>query len=129
MLGTKPALLSEVSLSLIDGRLCRPRLSVLQLNPWPASAAIRVSTRSARAGRGAKVETATAEQARAIDRYGAVARGAFREVESALANEAGFRNPPAHGGGRPRNDDKEMAPPALPKAARIPTPNRAGALS
>jgi len=84
----KLALLPSVGISLVGGRLGDQLLSVLQLNPWLASAAIGVSIPIYEGGAlQAKVEIATAEQAGAVARYGAAALGAFREVENALANE------------------------------------------
>jgi outer membrane protein TolC len=63
-------------------------LSVLRLNPWLASADIGVSIPIYEGGAlRAKVEIATAQQAQAVARYGAVALTAFREVETSLANE------------------------------------------
>ena len=84
----KLALLPDVSISLVGGRLGDQLLSVLQLNPWLASAAIGVSIPIYEGGAlRAKVEIATAEQARAVAAYGAAALAAFREVENTLANE------------------------------------------
>jgi len=84
----KLALLPAIGISLVGGRLGDPLLSVLQLNPWLASAAIGVSIPIYTGGAlQAKVEIATAQQAQAVAAYGAVALGAFREVEDALANE------------------------------------------
>jgi len=82
------ALLPEFSFSLVGGRLGDQVLSVLRLNPWLASAGIGVSIPIYEGGAlRAKVQIATAQQAQAVARYGAVALTAFREVETSLANE------------------------------------------
>lgn len=82
------ALLPEFSLSLAGGRLGDQVLSLLQLNPWLASAGIGVSIPIYEGGAlQAKVEIATAQQLQAVARYGAVVLTAFREVENSLANE------------------------------------------
>lgn len=82
------ALLPEFSFSLVGGRLGDQVLSLLRLNPWLASASIGVSIPIYEGGAlRAKVEIATARQAQAVARYGAVALTAFREVESSLASE------------------------------------------
>jgi NodT family efflux transporter outer membrane factor (OMF) lipoprotein len=82
------ALLPEFSFSLVGGRLGDQVLSVLRLNPWLASAGIGVSIPIYEGGAlQAKVQIATAQQAQAVARYGAVALTAFREVETSLANE------------------------------------------
>jgi len=82
------ALLPEFSLSLTGGRLGDQVLSLLNLNPWLASAGIGVSIPIYEGGAlQARVEIATAQQAQAVARYGAVALTAFREVENGLANE------------------------------------------
>jgi outer membrane protein, multidrug efflux system len=82
------ALLPDFSISLLGGRLGDQVLSLLRLNPWLASAGIGVSIPIYEGGAlRAQVEIATAEQAQAVARYGAVALAAFREVENALANE------------------------------------------
>jgi len=82
------ALLPEFSLSLTGGRLGDQVLSLLNLNPWLASAGIGASIPIYEGGAlQAKVEIATAQQAQAVARYGAVALTAFREVENSLANE------------------------------------------
>ena len=82
------ALLPGFSLSLTGGRLGDQVLSVLNLNPWLASAGIGVSIPIYEGGAlRARVEIANAQQAQAVARYGAVALKAFREVEGSLANE------------------------------------------
>ncbi len=82
------ALLPEFSFSLVGGRLGDQVLSVLRLNPWLASAGIGVSIPIYEGGAlQAKVQIATAQQAQAVARYGAVVLRAFREVETSLANE------------------------------------------
>jgi NodT family efflux transporter outer membrane factor (OMF) lipoprotein len=82
------ALLPDVSISLVGGRLGDQLLSTLRLNPWLASAAIGVSVPIYEGGAlQAKVEIATAQQAGAVAAYGAAALAAFREVENGLANE------------------------------------------
>jgi outer membrane protein TolC len=84
----KLALLPDIGVSLVGGRLGDQLLSVLRLNPWLASAAIGVSIPIYEGGAlRAKVEIATAQQAQAVAAYGAAALAAFREVENALANE------------------------------------------
>jgi len=82
------ALLPDFSFSLAGGRLGDQILSVLGLAPWLASAAIGATIPVFDGGsRGAKVEIATAQEAQAVARYGAIALTAFREVENAIANE------------------------------------------
>ena len=82
------ALLPDFSISLVGGRLGDQILSLLRLNPWLASAGIGVSIPIYEGGAlRAQVEIATAQQAQAVARYGAVALAAFREAEDALANE------------------------------------------
>jgi multidrug efflux system outer membrane protein len=82
------ALLPDLSLSLVGGRLGDQILSLLQLNPWLASAGIGVSIPIYEGGAlRAQVKIATAQQAQVVARYGAVALSAFREVENGLANE------------------------------------------
>ena len=82
------ALLPDFSISLVGGRLGDPLLSVLRLNPWLASAAIGVTIPIYEGGAlRAQVQIATAQQAQAVARYGAVALIAFREVENGLSNE------------------------------------------
>jgi outer membrane protein TolC len=72
----------------VGGRVSDPVLALLGLNPWLASAAIGMSIPIYEGGAlRAKVEIATAQQAQAVARYGAVALAAFREVETSLANE------------------------------------------
>jgi multidrug efflux system outer membrane protein len=84
----KLALLPDVGISLVGGRLGDPLLSTLQLNPWLASAAIGMSIPIYEGGAlRARVEIATAREAQAVAAYGAAALVAFREVENALANE------------------------------------------
>ena len=82
------ALLPDFSISLAGGRLGDQVLSLLHLNPWLASAGIGVSIPIYTGGAlQAKVVIATAQQAEAVARYGAVALTAFREVENSLSNE------------------------------------------
>ena len=82
------ALLPEFSFSLLGGRIGDQVMNLLRLNPWLASAGIGVSIPIYEGGAlRAKVEIATAQQAQAVARYGAVALTAFREVETSLANE------------------------------------------
>lgn len=82
------ALLPDFSFSLVGGRLGDQILSVLRLNPWLAAAGIGISIPIYEGGAlRARVEITTAQQAQAVARYGAIALGAFREVENALANE------------------------------------------
>lgn len=82
------ALLPDFSLSLLAGRLGDNLLSVLRLNPWLAAAGIGMSMPIYEGGAlRAQVEIANAQQAEAVALYGATVLNAFREVESALANE------------------------------------------
>ncbi|MCG6877216.1 MAG: TolC family protein, partial [Betaproteobacteria bacterium] len=82
------ALLPDLSISLVGGRLGDQVLSLLRLNPWLASAGIGVSIPIYEGGAlRAGVKIATAQQAQAVARYGSVALNAFREAETALANE------------------------------------------
>jgi len=82
------ALLPDVSISLVGGRLGDQLLSTLQLNPWLASAAIGVSLPIYEGGAlRARVQIATAQQAQAVSAYGAAVLEAFREVENALDSE------------------------------------------
>lgn len=82
------ALLPAFSFSLTGGRIDGGILSLLRLNPWLASAAIGVSIPIYEGGAlNAKVAIATAQQAKAVAKYGAVALAAFAEVENGLANE------------------------------------------
>jgi NodT family efflux transporter outer membrane factor (OMF) lipoprotein len=82
------ALLPEFSFSLLGGRMGDQVMNLLRLNPWLASAGIGVSIPIYEGGAlRARVEIATAQQAQAVARYGAVALTAFREVETSLANE------------------------------------------
>ena len=84
----KLALLPDFSFSLVGGRLGDPVMTLLRLNPWLASAGIGVSIPIYEGGAlQAKVQIATAQQAQAVARYGAVVLTAFREVETSLANE------------------------------------------
>lgn len=82
------ALLPDFSFSLLGGRLGDPVMTLLRLNPWLATAGIGVSIPIYEGGAlQAKVQIATAQQAQAVARYGAVVLTAFREVETSLANE------------------------------------------
>jgi len=82
------ALLPEFSFSLLGGRLGDQVMNLLRLNPWLASAGIGVSIPIYEGGAlRAKVAIATAQQAQAVARYGAVMLTAFREVETSLENE------------------------------------------
>jgi len=82
------ALLPDLSVSLAGGRVGDQLLSVLQLNPWLATADVGLSIPIYEGGaRRAQVEIATAQQAQAVARYGATALSAFREVENALAGD------------------------------------------
>ena len=82
------ALLPDFSIALAGGRLADPLLTLLRLNPWLATAAIGVAIPIYEGGAlEAQVRIATAQQAQAVARYGSVVLTAFREVESALANE------------------------------------------
>jgi NodT family efflux transporter outer membrane factor (OMF) lipoprotein len=82
------ALRPAFSISLTVGRLGSQLLSLLQLNPWLASANVGMAIPIYEGGSlKARVEIATAQQAAAVAAYGAVALSAFREVEDALANE------------------------------------------
>lgn len=82
------ALYPDFSISLIGGRTSDLLLTLLRLNPWLASAAIGIQVPIYEGGAlRAQVEIATAQQAQAVARYGSVVLRAFREVETALANE------------------------------------------
>ena len=82
------ALLPAFSFSLTGGRVDSGILSLLRLNPWLASAAVGVSIPLYEGGAlSAKVAIATAQQAKAVVKYGSVALVAFAEVENGLANE------------------------------------------
>lgn len=84
----KLARLPSLSVSLLGGRLGDQLLDLLQLNPWLASADVGLSIPIYEGGAiRARIEIATAQEAQAIAAYGALALGAFREVEDALANE------------------------------------------
>ncbi len=82
------ALLPDLSISLLGGRLDDGITSLLDLNPWLASAGIGMSIPIYQGGAlRANIKIATAQQAQAAAQYGAVALNAFREVENALAND------------------------------------------
>jgi multidrug efflux system outer membrane protein len=82
------ALLPDFSFSMLGGRFGSQVLSLLQLNPWLATAAIGMSIPIYEGGAlKAEIKIATAQQAQAIAAYGAAVLNAFREVENALANE------------------------------------------
>lgn len=82
------ALLPDFSIALAGGRLADPLLTLLRLNPWLATAAIGAAIPVYEGGAlEAQVRIATAQQAQAVARYGSVVLTAFREVETALANE------------------------------------------
>jgi len=82
------ALLPNLSLSLVGGRLGDPLLSVLTLNPWLASAAVGVAIPIYEGGAlRANIRIATARQAQVVAHYGGVVLSAFREVENALGND------------------------------------------
>lgn len=82
------ALLPGFSLSLGGGRLGDQVLALLRLNPWLAVVGIGVSIPIYEGGAlRARVQIATARQAQAVARYGAVVLAAFREVENSLSNE------------------------------------------
>jgi len=82
------ALLPDFSIALAGGRLADPLLTLLRLNPWLATAAIGAAIPIYEGGAlEAQVRIATAQQAQAVARYGSVVLKAFREVETALAND------------------------------------------
>jgi outer membrane protein, multidrug efflux system len=82
------ALLPDFSIALAGGRLSDALLLFLRLNPWLATAAIGATIPIYEGGSLlAQVHIATAQQAEAVARYGSVVLTAFREVETALANE------------------------------------------
>jgi len=82
------ALLPQFTFSLIGGRVDDGAMSHLHLNPWLETAHIGMSIPVYQGGAlRAKINIATAQQAEALAHYGAVALGAFREVEDSLANE------------------------------------------
>ncbi len=82
------ALLPDLSISLVGGRLGDQLLSTLQLNPWLATAAIGLSIPIYEGGAlRARVQIANAQQAQAVAAYGAAVLRAFLEVENALGGE------------------------------------------
>jgi len=82
------ALLPQFSVSLIGGRVDDGAMSHLHLNPWLETAHIGMWIPIYEGGAlRAKINIATAQQAQALARYGAVALAALREVEDSLANE------------------------------------------
>ena len=82
------ALYPDFSIALIGGRVSDMMLTLLRLNPWLASAAIGVQVPIYEGGAlRAQIEIASAQQAQAVAHYGSVVLRAFREVETALANE------------------------------------------
>ena len=82
------ALYPDLSIALIGGRVSDMMLTLLRLNPWLASAAIGVQVPIYEGGAlRAQIEIASAQQAQAVAHYGSVVLRAFREVETALANE------------------------------------------
>jgi outer membrane protein TolC len=82
------SLLPDFSFTFQGGRLGDQILSVLGLAPWLASAAIGAAIPIFEGGAlRARVKIATAQEAQAVARYGAVTLTAFREVENAIANE------------------------------------------
>ncbi len=82
------ALRPDFSFMLGGGRLSDVLFTLLRLNPWFATAAIGMSIPIYEGGAlDAKVEIATAQQAQAVARYGNIVLKAFREVETALANQ------------------------------------------
>lgn len=82
------ALLPSISVSLLGGRLDDQLLSIVQLNPWLATADVGVSIPVYEGGAlRASVKIATAQEALAVAAYGATVLDAFREVENALAND------------------------------------------
>jgi len=84
----KLALLPSFSLNLIGGRLSDPLFSVLGLNPWLVHAAAGMFVPIYEGGAlRAQIKIATAQQEQAVAQFGAVALGAFEEVEVALTNE------------------------------------------
>ena len=84
----KLALRPDLSFSLLGGRLGSPLLSLLRLNPWLYTAAIGISIPIYEGGAlNAQIQIATAQQAQQVARYGQTLLQAFREVETALANE------------------------------------------
>lgn len=82
------ALLPSFVFTLDGGRLSDNLLSVLKLNPWLIHGAIGVSIPIYHGGAlQAQVAIATAEQERAVAKYGSVALTAFGEVENGLTYE------------------------------------------
>jgi outer membrane protein TolC len=82
------ALYPDFSIALTGGRVSDMLMTLLRLNPWLASAAIGAQVPIYEGGAlRAQIEIATAQQAQAVARYGSVVLRAFREVETALANE------------------------------------------
>jgi NodT family efflux transporter outer membrane factor (OMF) lipoprotein len=82
------ALLPSFVFTLDGGRLSDNLLSVLKLNPWLVHGSIGVSIPIYHGGAlQAQVAIATAEQQRAVAKYGSVALTAFGDVENGLAYE------------------------------------------
>jgi outer membrane protein, multidrug efflux system len=82
------ALLPDISIGLVGGRLGSHLLSQLGLSPWLVSAGIGMNIPIYEGGAlRAQVKIATAQQARAVANYGNVVLTAFREVEDTLASD------------------------------------------
>lgn len=82
------ALLPTFSIGLQGGRVGNDVLNLLRLNPWLMSAGIGASIPIYEGGAlRAQLAIATARQAQAVARYGAVVLNAFLEVEDALSGE------------------------------------------
>jgi len=82
------ALLPSFSLSLSGSTLSEQLRNLLHFNPWLAAISIGATIPIYEGGAlRARIKIATAQQAEAVARYGAVTIEAFREVESSLANE------------------------------------------
>jgi NodT family efflux transporter outer membrane factor (OMF) lipoprotein len=85
----KLARLPNFSLGLGGGRLDNGVLSLLDLNPWLARAAVGMSVPIYTGGElTARIKIADARQVEAIAAYGNAVLQAYREAETALTNEA-----------------------------------------
>jgi outer membrane protein TolC len=81
------ALLPDFSLDMDLGKFSNSVLSLLQLNPWLATANIGMVLPVYEGGAlRAKIEIANAKQAIALERYAITTLNAFKEVENALAD-------------------------------------------
>lgn len=85
---TQLALYPDLSIALTGGRMSDMLMTLFKLNPWLASAAIGIDVPIYEGGAmRAQIKIATAQQVQMIARYGSIVLHAFREVETALAND------------------------------------------